>query len=151
MTSVAKPVLSVRNRRIAVLMSLVMAVALLVVALHYALDARQRLASALNMSQAYTQRAELLTQLQSAQQAWQQHAEQRQLVNRGIAETRVLTGSWRSRSITVEQASVTRDQAQAYLASLQHADGYLFVPRRFELKVLQDGDDLMSWTPGRYD
>ncbi|MDH7942557.1 hypothetical protein QGM61_01880 [Pseudohongiella sp. SYSU M77423] len=121
---------------------------LVVCSLAYALDARARLATVMNMNQAQSQRADLLSQLRQAHAKWQQHAAERQQMNHDIESTSVLTGNWRSRSLLIEQASMTRDQVQAYLASLQHAEGYLFIPRRFELKVLQEGDDLMSWTQG---
>jgi hypothetical protein len=112
------------------------------------MGARDRLASALNLSQVQKQHAELLAELQQAHERWQSYAAERRQLSKSVASTGALAGNWRSRSLTVEQASITRDQAQAYLVSLRYSDGYLFIPQRFELKVLQDGDDLMSWTQG---
>lgn len=78
---------------------------------------------------------------------WQAFRHQEQRISQEIAAGKLNPQHWQVRALTVEQAELPRWKVQAYLTSLQKQSGYMFLPERFELKALFDGDDLFRWQP----
>lgn len=100
--------------------------------------------SSLALSQMHNQ-ADQVRNLERAFNGWQAYRQQTLEVQQQIKNGQLDQSDWQVRALTVEKAELPRWKVQAYLNSLQRLDGYLFLPERFELKALFDGDDLFRW------
>lgn len=151
MSEAAKTAIMARRQRKLVVAVSVCALALLIAALLSALTARNDLnAAIISVADIQRQHREVL-HFEQAQDDWQGYYRDAQALQLRLEEQRLSADHWRDRGLTVESARMSRRQAQAYLSSLAHSEGYYFVPERFEMRVLQDSDDLLRWREGSTD
>lgn len=129
----------------------VLALGLVSVSLWYALSARADLGASLQRladAEAWEREAVRLEREYATWQDWQEgvRAFRQSLAARDLDRNR-----WRVRSLTIEREVMSRERAGAYMGSLVHREGYLFLPREFTLRVMHDGDGLLRWRPGNTD
>lgn len=140
-----------QGQRKMILLASVCSLALLITALWFALSARSDLNEAIiNVADIQRQHRQVMA-FEEAHENWRAYDRDMQELKMLVEEQQLGPQNWRERGLTVENARMSRHQAQAYLSSLAHEDGYYFVPERFEMSVLQGGDDLLRWREGSTD